>query len=288
MADLLFDRRVRVIIAVPLESNYSTMSGLTVEITDLRVQFKVEKTLEKHPNTAEINITNLAEKTRAQLRSKGAKVVLQAGYATTLATVFVGDARTIDHTRDGTDWLTKIQAGDGERGIQYARISESFAPGIKMPGIVTTFTNALGFDPGDSLAKLAPSASKQFVNGYSAHGKASAELDKILRANGYEWSVQDGRLQILRPGEVNTERLVKLSSESGLVGSPEFSTPENAKKKPVLKFKSLLSPEIRPGGRLAFASVNHQGIHRVTRIVHTGDTAGGDWYTTGECEVAIV
>lgn len=287
MANELFDRRVKVTIASPLPDSYagySTTGIVTVE--NLRVQFKVKKDLDKSPNTAEINITNLSEKTRSALQTKGARVILQAGYRNALGTIFVGDARTIDHTREGSDWVTKIQCGDGERGMQHARVSESFGPGVKVPGVVTTLADALGFDIGDSVAKLAPVANKQFVNGYSAYGRASTELDKILRAHGFTWSVQDGRIQILRPGDTNTERIILLTPESGLIGSPEFSAPEKAKKSPVLKFKALLQSEIRPGGRLAFQSERHRGTHKVMKVAHSGDTAGGDWYTEGECEIS--
>lgn len=281
--ELLFERRVKVIVASPLAEDFKSISAQTVEIDLLRVQFTVTKTLKKSANTASVQITNLSEKTRASLQAKGAKLVVSAGYLNTLAQIFIGDVRTIDHVRDGADWTTKIDSGDGERALSHARVSESFGAGAALPEVVKTIGDRLGIGLGNIQAKLAGDA-RQFVNGYTAHGRASSELDRVLSAAGYEWSIQDGNIQVLRTGETNTERVVVLSSDSGLVGSPTYGTAEKKRKRPVIKFKALLSPEIRPGGRVAFESLNHRGVHRVLRVTHKGDTAGGDWYTEGEVE----
>jgi hypothetical protein len=285
MPDFLFDRRVRLVVAAPLAEDFKTLSGQVTEITDLRVQFKVEKNLEKDPNTAEIKVYNLAERTRAALQAKGCKVVLQAGYDISLATLFIGDARTIDHTHEGPDWITKIEAGDGERAYLNGRVNESFKGGVKVPEVVSRIASAVGIDPGNSLSKLTATQGQQYVHGYAAFGKASKELDKVLKASGYDWSIQDGRLQILGKRETNTERIISLSSDTGLIGTPEYGTSDKSKKPPVLKFKALLSAEIRPGGRLDFDSITHKGVHRVKKITHTGDTAGQEWYTEGEVEI---
>src|ERR1044071_7509029 len=95
--DFLFDRRVSLLVAFPLATDYRSISGQVVEVQDLRVQFKIEKSLEKDPNTAEISITNLAESTRSQMQTQSAKIILRAGYLNTLGQIFVGDALTIDH-----------------------------------------------------------------------------------------------------------------------------------------------------------------------------------------------
>lgn len=284
--DTYYDRKCQIIIAAPLaQIDSQRLSGQTLEIESLRVQFRVTKTLAKSANTAEVQITNLAEHTRASLQDKSAKIVISAGYLNTLGQIFIGDVRTIDHLREGPDWTTKIDAGDGERALSHARVSESFKAGIGIPDVVTVAAKKMGVDLSSATKQLS-SDKRQFVNGYSMHGRASAELDRILTAAGYEWSIQDGRLQILKSGQATTEQIIVLSSDSGLVGSPEFGTSEKKKKPPVIKFKALLSPEIKPGKRIAFDSKRHKGTHRVLKVVHTGDTAGGTtWYTDGEAEV---
>src|SRR5690349_10835990 len=99
--EALFRRKVKLIVAAPLDSDYKSISVQTTEITDLRVQFKVVKTLGKEPNTCEITVTNLSAHTRGQLPGKGAKVVLQAGYEQTLSQIHFGDATLIESRREG-------------------------------------------------------------------------------------------------------------------------------------------------------------------------------------------
>lgn len=255
-----------------------------IQITDLRVQFKIEKTITKEPNTAEIQVFNLAQRTRAQLQSRGTRVILLAGYdkdMPNLPQLFSGDSRTIDHVRDGPDWTTKIQCGDGERNYRFALVNESFKPGTAIATVLRKAVEQMAVDPGNSEAKIAGIVD-QYVSGYAMQGKASAELDSILTGQGFEWSIQDGRLQLLAPGESTPDSAVLINAQSGLVGSPEHGSPEALGGPGLLKVKVLLQPLIRPGRRIQVQSLNVNGLFRVEKVSHTGDTHAGEWYTSCE------
>lgn len=288
MAERLYGRRVRVVIASRVAEDFSTVSTEVVEVEagmhdKLRVQFKVEKSLEKSPNTCEVTVTNFAEATRSRLQEKGGKILLFAGYEPHVGQLFVGDVRSIDHVRDGGDWATKILAGDGERGFLNARISESFAGGVRVPRIVDAAAQKM---TGHSLTGDISGLDRQYVNGYVAHGPASREMDKALRGTGYTWSVQDGRVQVVREGGTNLESVAVISPDTGLVGSPEHGTSDKPGKPPMLKVKSLLLPDLKCAGRVRVLSEKYKGTYVAQKIVHTGDTNGGEWYTEMETEVA--
>ena len=290
----LFDRRVKVILAVPSTEDYHTISGNIHEITDLRVQFKVEKNLSKEPNTAEISITNLSPRSRAEFQRKGVKVMLQAGYADTLATIYVGDVRDTENRREGPDWTTKIQSGDSERAFRHARVNESVKGGVKVPDLIRKLGDAAGLGIGnlEKQANLAL-AGRTVQHGYAVHGTASRELDRLLKAYNLEWSIQDGQLQILAFGQGTDEPVVAISPETGMIGSPEMSAPEKpakpgsqstaAARGRVLKVKTLIQA-INPGRRVVVKSLDHNGIMVAKKVSHSGDTTGGDWYT--ELELA--
>lgn len=277
--ELLYGRMVRVIVGRP-PPDYKTLLPNAIEIENLRVSFKVSKSLGKEPNTAEVSITNLAGSTRAELQGKGHKLILEAGYEDTISRIFSGDVRTLDHTKTGADWITKATCGDGERAYQFARISESFAGGTRIADVVKACAKALGLELGN--VNVVGLASDQFVNGYSAHGNAARELDRALRPLGLSWSIQDGRLQILREEEANAGTAIEISKDSGLIGSPEFGSPAEKGKPSILKVKSLLQPEIKPGGKFVLTSRAHSGTFKASKVEHSGDTAGGDWYTSIE------
>jgi hypothetical protein len=281
--EVLFKRKVRLLIAAPLTEDFASISSQVIEVTDLRVQFKATKTLSKEPNTAEITVTNLSATTRAALPTKGARLILQAGYGENLEQICLGDARFTESRREGPDWLTKFQIGDGERGFLHGRVSESFAAGVPVGEVIKTVGKTLKLDTGN-LESIAAGLPGQYVSGYVASGPASKELDRALKAHGYEWSIQDGQIQVLKPGEATTEEVIELSPDSGLIGSPEMGSPDKKSGKSVLKAKSLLQGGIRPGRRVKIVSAQYNGFFKPVKVEHSGDTAGGDWYTTIEAE----
>lgn len=268
MADL-FNRAVRIV-----------AGSLLIE--GLRVQFKIKKTSRKEPNTAEVTIFNLSEQSRAGLK-RGAKLIVEAGYSTSISQLFSGDARLVDHAHEGPSWLTKIQCGDGERAYRYAVVNESFIPGTSVADVFARVADSTGLDVADAVRTVRATIKEQFTQGYTAFGRGSLEIDRLLKGRGIEWSIQDGRLQVLLDDTATRDSAVLLSPDTGLVGSPEHGSPETKKKPQVLKVKSLLQPSLRPGRRVRVESEAITGDFRVLTVTHQGDTHGGDFYSECEC-----
>jgi hypothetical protein len=272
MSTRLYDRRVSVTVG-------------DRRIQDLRCVFKVEKTSKPEPSKLDLTIYNLSPASRAQLQSRGTPVVVEGGYADRVGLVFSGQSRTIDHAHAGPDWLTKVQCGDGETQYREAAISSSFAAGTSVADVIVACGEALGLNPGN-LAEAAQAASsgdlQQFVRGYQVHGKAATELTKVLRACGYAWTIEDGKLQLLAAGTAAPGQAILLSSDTGLIGSPEHGSPQKAGKPSVLKFKSLLQSEFRPGQRVQLDALEVKGLYRCVTVRHSADTHGGDWFSEVE------
>lgn len=302
MAKLL-QRKCRLILADPLVvGGKDTVSTQGIEVTDLRVSFKIRKSLKKEPNTCEISVWNLNESTRAAVQKKNLIVVLEAGYEGALAQLFSGNARYVDQVGEGPDWCTRIQCGDGERAYQYRRVNLSFAKGTRVADVVSRVADALGV-PQTGLEKLKSAVTDQFVKGYTASGKVSDELDHLLKSRGFEWSIQDGQLQILPTGQATPDTAVLLTPKTGLIGSPEHGNPE--RKIPagqidpsaagfnitatkvtgpsVLKVKSLIQPGFKPGRKVEVRAETVKGVFRIQTVEHEGDSFGGAWYSLLEC-----
>jgi len=291
-----FRRLAELLVAVPLKGKSLNAYGADVfQVSDLDISFKVKKTLGKEPNTAEATILNLSAQTRAAFQDKNLRVTIRAGYEGALADLFVGNARDIDSAPEEADWKTTIQLGDGERGYRHGRVSASFRPGVPVTRVLQSIADGMQLDS-TLVTGVDALVGRQYVAGYTAHGRAARELDKILKGFGLEWSIQDGRLLVLAPDQSTNETIVVLSADSGLVGSPTLNTPGasnsinpftgtvvSTRGKPTLKAKCLLQPEIKPGRRVEMDSVTGiKGLFRITSVEHSGDTAGGDWYTSFE------
>src|SRR5690606_13556641 len=173
--------------------------------------------------------------------------------------------------------------GDGERALSFARISEAFAPGTSIADVARATAGALGIDLGNLEEAISSGrfrdAVREFASGFSANGKASDELDRVLRTAGLQWSVQDGRLQVLRGDEAAAGTAVLLTPETGLVRSPDRVAAAVPDAPRILRVRSLLQPTIRCGGAIDIRAAGVKGLFRASRVEHSGDTHGADWYT---------
>lgn len=251
-----------------------------LRIAGLRVKFAIEKSLGRDPNTAEILVSNLRDNSRAHLQAKGAKIVLLAGYDANLSQIFLGNITNTDQTAL-VGWDSRVQCGDGERSMRWGRINTSIKGAVGLAAIVKKLAGALEIDPGNSAGVLAQNA-RQFVSGYAANGKAAAELNRVLAAEGFEWSIQDGRLQILPRGGVTADVAVLLEPDTGLIGSPEIGTNDKRGGRSFVKVRSVLNPLLKPGAKIDLRSRWLKGILRAEKVRHSGDTGGGEWYSDVE------
>lgn len=265
---LLFDRSVALTVD-------------TLRITGLRIQFRVTKTAAPEPNTAEIVVTNLSATTRAQMRSRGARVILEAGYGDRTEVLFTGDSRRVAQVRRGVDWESRIECGDGERAYAGAVVNESFGPGVKPADVMRRLASSLGVGVGNAVERLGKGdlsgAFTEFTQGVTLSGKSRTEMDRLTGALGLTWSIQNGELVVLKPGEATEDEAVVLSSATGLLGSPEVG------EEGVVKARSLLIPGLRPKRRVLLVSDAVDGVYVVSKATFVGDTHGQSWGV--ECEL---
>lgn len=257
-----------------------------VEVRGLRLVFKAKKTKKPDPNNLDLKIYNLAPATRAKLTAAATPpVVLVAGHAGAPQVIFSGEARTIDHVRDGPDWVTHVQSGDGEQAFSQFGAA-SFGPGAQLADIVEQLAGQAGIAAKDAVAQLRrgdlKGGSKTFLQGFTAAGRSVLDLDRVLKAAGVEWSIQDGVLQLVNPGEATQEEAFVLSAETGLLGSPDHGAPGKKGEPPLLKARCLLNGGIKPDRAIRLEAVSRQGFYRVETVEHAGDTHGQDWTTTIE------
>jgi hypothetical protein len=282
----LYDRRVQLIVGKPTKQPNDPFVQALV-ISDLRVTFKVERDDKPEPNKSEIAVYNLGPASRAALEGKGTPVVLLAGYASGISQCFSGTTRIVESEKQGTDWVTRIRCGDGERAYTTVRINESMKPGASVKDFTGKLVQAIAKDPGNVL-DVASKFTRTYVSGYAAHGLAAAELSEVMAAEGYSWSLQDGRFEALKPTGFTKDAGPLFTPNTGLIGTPTLGTPDAKGGPQVWKLKVLLEPRLRPGQRFEVertVSVNGQPVKkegfRANKVTHTGDThGGGDSWST--------
>lgn len=285
MAKQLYQRRVKVTLATPVSvattGSYTQTTSDVLSITDLRVKFNIKKTDGKEPNTFEVVVSNMNLDHRNQLKGKGTKIEVWAGYQDLgLARLCRGDSRSIDPVRNGADWDLTIKGAEGERSYQNARVSESFAAGTGAGDVLNYLANASGLQVGN-VPSVVLNLTKTFDQGYVVSGPWRAEMDRFLKGLGYRFSLQGDAIQVLLPGQSTNAEIPLISPESGLLGSPEFGSPEKKGKPALVKFQSLLRAST-PGALVHLKSSKYDGQVYVKKVEHSGDTHGGEWTTTFE------
>jgi hypothetical protein len=286
---VLFDRVYRLLVGKKGDSK-----GL--EITELRIQFEIEKTAKKNPNKSTIKIYNLKKETRAELEKPDTRCVLYAGYKDDAGPLLIFQgAVTFAWTKfDLPDIVTEFELGDGAPEIRDTTISVGYGKGIKSTQVLNDVSKKMGTPL--TLPSNAPERS--WENGLSYYGSARGLLDKVTKGTGLEWSIQNGNLQVIKSGMVTTSQGFVLSGDSGLIGSPErerkakegtTEVEDTSKKKRKVKtatqhydgwsVKCLLLPQVNPGDRVKLESRDVNGVFRIQELKHTGDSHDGDWQT---------
>lgn len=261
----LFDRRYK-------------LQVLDRGITDLQVRFTVKRGLSsKVANSCEIDIANLAPDTRNTLQAMhDVYVSLDAGYAAGMSTIFRGDLAEAWSVHDGTEWITTITSNDGGTARKTKRVQNSYPAGSNLPVMFESIATALGLGLGNlravaAAATFMSTGMRTAPAGYTASGDAMGQLERLSRACGLTFSVQDGQLQFLAFNEATAEAPIRLDPGTGLLDSPEMG------KDKTVKAKTLMIPGLYPGRRVEIGSLHVSGLYRVETTTHRGDFDGTEW-----------
>ncbi len=259
---------------------FTQVDGL--DLSEVDVSFKIERSTARAPGTAEIRLWNLAPTTRAAVEA-GQVIILRAGYEDP-PRLFRGDIRGAYSERVGlTDRVTVVSARDGGHAYSTARISRSYAPGTRVATVLRDVVADLDIGEGnlgDFLSGFAFTNSAQtFPDGFVAAGPARRVLDGLLRGAGLRWSVQSGALQIQDRGGAISGRSVLLASDSGLLESPAWDETgrRTSGRRGFVTAKSLIQADLEPGRAVRVESEAVTGDFEIRSVTFTGDTRGNDW-----------
>lgn len=265
MATRLFNRAYRIVID-------------TLEITDLRCVFQVDKDLTGKPNKASAAVYNLnPDHTKAVSQMGAVPVQIEAGYVEGTSVLFLGVLRTSGTKREGQDLITVVESGDGEAKLQRARINKSLPAGVTTDEVLRQVATSLGVNQGNLPQALRTIKTKfsgvgnVFSAGVVLSGSAVREMNSLCRSLDLEWSVQNGALQILERGKGLAKEAILLNAATGLIGAPEIDG------KGVLTCRSLMIPDAIPGRIALLYSEFVKGQFRIESTSHQGDTHGDNW-----------
>jgi hypothetical protein len=283
-----------------------TSGSKGLDLSQMRIRFKVNAMDVDRPATAVIRVSNLSADTARQVEKEFQTVSLQAGYeGGNFGVIFEGTIKQFRRGRESaTDTYLDILAAVGDQAFNQALVSKSLAAGSSSADRANAAIDAM--TSADSQVKRGQIPTELGTGGILPRGAVLFGLGRLYLndatdAAGMSWSIgPDGTLNMIPltgylPGEA-----VVLNSRTGLIGVPEATIQG-------VEATCLLNPKIKLGTRVQIdnksitqtqvneqgfprftdltfpASTTEDGFYRVLVVEHRGDTRGQEWYTDIIC-----
>lgn len=246
----------------------------------LRISFSVEKADVESQNTGKVSIWNLNNQHLAILNKDDCILTLKAGYGETMPLIFTGVVTYATTSLDGADRCTEIELVDNRIEIRDTYVSLSYSGSVNTKKLIQDTADQMGvtvtFSYNATFADL--------PNGFSYVGLAKNVLTKACNSSGLAWSIQNGVLQVKKPGDVMSKEVYLLSADTGLIGIPKrvlISGDEGTSAaQHGWDVEYLMNAAINVDDYVRLESKIVTGYFRVYSVEIEGDTAGGTWQCT--------
>ncbi len=274
----------------------SDKTGTTLDVSELRCTWVVEKKALQAVNYADISVYNLTGATEAAIIREGHKVIVEAGYENSAyGRIFDGDLFQPMWDRENVvDYKLMLHCIDGDSLLHQNFANFSLASGYDYKSIITAMAQKartkipIGVISEGIDRKKSPRGKVMF-------GDPRETFRNIARDNNAQFYINDGQLNIMKITDVPRGQALVISPQTGLIGTPQqidygFS------------FRCLMNPNIRITNPCMMVKLENTVIRQqkaiqgqivsmldqdmygiVIGLKHTGDTRGGEWYTDVTC-----
>lgn len=281
--------------------------GFGLLISDLDIEFEIEKTMKLSENFARFKVYNASANTRNTILIEGNNVTFSAGYedegklAPGSNTIFVGQIDSVTTKKIGPDWVTDIKAvtsrGKGKT-INTIPITLNVTKGTPLSTVITTIASTLGL----VTFGLENTSDIILQNGWCYMGTTNGALryiQKILKNEGRGIYFDDDELVVFNIGIPSKVEVVVLTYTGGLLSvediteKPEESPPLATKKKRVkkvlkekiakkIRYESILIPQLQLNAPVTLINTSQDGTYINIKVTYEGDNFGGDFKCKGE------
>lgn len=210
-----FDRQYRLAAGKAGSTGFEIGSGKR----PLHVSFSVEKADTNSQNTAKVTIWNLSDEHLAELSKNDCVVVLHAGYGDTRPLIFTGVVTFATTKADGADRSTEIELVDNRIEVRDTYVSVSYSGAVNCKTLIQDTADQMGVTVSFSYN----AEFKDIPNGYSYVGPARNVLTKACETSGLVWSINNGVLQVKKPGDATITRSA-FNKATVILASPAATT----------------------------------------------------------------
>jgi hypothetical protein len=299
LSDFLYGRKYRVLV--------SKIDNTSLDVSNLKCSFRIEKVAMQTANYAEVSIYNLSAGTEAEIIKDGDRVIIEAGYQGVITTDGNGnkveatpkqygvifDGLVIQAIRDKEDnvnYKLTLVCMDGDSFLANNIIKMSIGGGQNQRQIVETIVS--NAETPTEIGRISPDLNTQNLpRGKVFFGTPKQYLKNVAADNNANFWVDDGAVYITKATDIPPGQALVLTPQTGLIGVPQ-QTQDGA------SFKCLLNPNIKLMSMVKLDNtmirqikqqvgqyptmLDQDGQYQIYKLSHYGDTRGDEWYT--ECE----
>lgn len=262
--------------------------GTGLLISDLHMEFNIERSNTISENIAEFIIYNARERTRKNILRKGNNIIFKYGYEDeSIGTLFIGNITDSKSMQSGSDWVTTITSAaiqSQNTAITNKYVTLSYAEDTLLSKPLEDIANILGL-----FVYGLDNAAINLENGFTFVGSTRGALkycEKVLKAHDVALFVDNNTIVIFKIGG-RTSRFspVYLDYNSGLINVDDITEHDNqSKEKPKrISFRSLIIPKLHPNGLIVIPKKNKlEGTYLIEKVNFSGDNFGGSNECNGE------
>lgn len=255
-------------------------SGLS---RDLKISFRINKTLTGAPNETEIVITNLSPDTRKLLREPNLSIELWGGYEDEgLRILAKGGILSSVPARKEELIETTIIARDGWGPLLNADFASSYSANEPLSNVVKRVALSI---PGVKIGRI-EIKSRLSSKGRTLSGDSRTVLNKLADQFAFSWSIQDGIFQALdddhRSNTIYDLKNTLLEVTPTLLPPLQLLTGVN--------IVSLLDSRMIPGDSVRIdptTDENLKGLYKIFSMTMIGGTHDDNWTNTITSKVLV-
>ena len=236
---------------------------------------------------ADIAFYNLKAETANKANLKGEPISFKAGYEDSIDNIFSGTIKNVLYERQGPTTITRLICRGGKLVEDQTQINETLGKDTKVTELIRACVTAMDYPivmDDSQFADIDP-----YIYGYQLSGDPRVYLDKLSKAHGFNYVIENNRMIVLREGYTRDGDTHVVSQFTGMEGIPEITEVG-------VDVTVRLNPKIRIGGKfdiqsklttfnfsnLYFVNIPDtagKGVHKIFKLTYSGDTKGDAWST---------
>lgn len=254
--------------------NYDNSGQLITIAPPVSVQFDIDRAVMATLNSASVTLYNLAPSTRNKIYkdkymfTQYWQMFIMCGYGSTdLYEVFRGNIVEAYSYKQGTEWITKIEANDGDFAIKNGFVNETIAKDVDFSTMLTRVIHTMP----EMLAGVmgAPSNAPSAARGKTLIGPSYDVAQSLVNGQGY---IDGETFNVLADDEVIAhDGQIPVLDSDVLFESPR-------RRDTYLEVSTLLVPEIRINYAVELRSkiTRYNGQYKVLGIKHSATISQAD------------